>query len=681
MGTRALPTLALSCALFACCFSTGFLSAQPNNDLCLDAELIVVESGVPFDTEGDTSNGATDGAEDADCGSSASPGVWYSLEGSGRPVYAQTCGTSFDSRLSVFRGSCEELTCVVNNDDLCGDDSRVRFEAAEGETYFILVHGLNAVEAGPYSLRVFFEDGRDPDIDGLANDDDNCPNAANPGQEDEDGDGIGDACDVPPNDLCLDAALLDFAEGVDANGGAVLTATVTGTTTTGTPDPETATCGSSTARGVWFEIIGNGQPMRAETCGSNYDTRLSIFDGDCAAPLCVTENDDACGLQSMVNWNTEKGLTYFVLVHGYGSSAGDYILTVNSQLPPAEGDQDNDGIPDGEDNCPTDANANQLDLDGDGIGDACDMQENDLCAGAIDLALLNGVAEITGQTAIEARPDAENGTCGASRAPGLWYRVEGSRGFTITAETCGSDYDTRLSIFEGDCEAPLCTGSNDDSCGLQSSVTWDVVDDQVYFILVHGYSASVGNFVLRVTAENAGDLPPPAPTSLEAFAQAGSIELSWEMELVEDLATFNLYRDGQVLATEITDFTFTDSDVESGVSYQYTVTAVDLVGNESAASNAATATATEDGGGGQQIPGDFNQDARVDISDSIGLFGYLFLGQVAPGCPGGMDSNGDGRVDISDGITALAYLFQGGRPHALGPDCTNIEGCPSACGP
>jgi len=46
-----------------------------------------------------------------------------------------------------------------------------------------------------------------------------------------------------------------------------------------------------------------------------------------------------------------------------------------------------------------------------------------------------------------------------------------------------------------------------------------------------------------------------------------------------------------------------------------------------------------------------------------------------------MDSNGDGRIDISDGITSLAYLFQGGRPHALGPNCVGIEGCPAACDP
>ena len=40
-------------------------------------------------------------------------------------------------------------------------------------------------------------------------------------------------------------------------------------------------------------------------------------------------------------------------------------------------DDDNDGVLDGEDNCPLTANASQTDTDGDGLGDACDPDDDD----------------------------------------------------------------------------------------------------------------------------------------------------------------------------------------------------------------------------------------------------------------------------------------------------------------
>jgi hypothetical protein len=43
--------------------------------------------------------------------------------------------------------------------------------------------------------------------------------------------------------------------------------------------------------------------------------------------------------------------------------------------PEPEPDQDHDSIADAADNCPADSNSNQLDTDGDGLGDACDPGE------------------------------------------------------------------------------------------------------------------------------------------------------------------------------------------------------------------------------------------------------------------------------------------------------------------
>ena len=62
----------------------------------------------------------------------------------------------------------------------------------------------------------------------------------------------------------------------------------------------------------------------------------------------------------------------FALVQSCDDEPVDPVIVVDS---------DNDGISDGQDNCPSISNPNQEDSDNDGIGDVCDTTNNvDRCA-------------------------------------------------------------------------------------------------------------------------------------------------------------------------------------------------------------------------------------------------------------------------------------------------------------
>ena len=92
--------------------------------------------------------------------------------------------------------------------------------------------------------------------------------------------------------------------------------------------------------------------------------------------------------------------------------------------------------------------------------------------------------------------------------------------------------------------------------------------------------------------------------------------------------------------------------------------------------------------GGQLLPGDFNADSRVNISDPIAVLEFLFIGGRRIACPDEAgaftdaslavaDFNGDERLDISDGVSMLNWLFLGGPSHHLGlpSECRVFEGC------
>ena len=87
---------------------------------------------------------------------------------------------------------------------------------------------------------------------------------------------------------------------------------------------------------------------------------------------------------------------------------------------------------------------------------------------------------------------------------------------------------------------------------------------------------------------------PATPSGLSAVAGGRSIDLSWARNTEDDLDGYNLFRavaagPFEVLAQHVSLPAYTDTRVEPGKRYRYTVSAVDKVGNESDRSAEAAA--------------------------------------------------------------------------------------------
>lgn len=122
------------------------------NGICADAIEVSCGSIVAG-----TTVGAPAYNEYVNCGAfGASPqtGVWYYYQGDNSDVTANTCNNTapFDTRLTVYRGSCGDFDCVAGNDDGCGLQSSVTFTALTGYDYYIFVHGFSGT--GAFELNV-----------------------------------------------------------------------------------------------------------------------------------------------------------------------------------------------------------------------------------------------------------------------------------------------------------------------------------------------------------------------------------------------------------------------------------------------------------------------------------------------------------------------------------------------
>jgi hypothetical protein len=181
----------------------------------------------------------------------------------------------------------------------------------------------------------------DQDDDGICGDVDNCPLVHNPGQENDDTDSLGNACD--------NCVLIDNQDQIDSDGDTV------GDECDNCPSVANAGQGDTDA-----DAVGDV----CDNCPDDANLLQEDLDLDGVGDSCDNCIDIANSTQE--DFDTD----------GVGDSCDNCIDIVN----PSQSDLDDDGSGDDCDNCPNAFNPTQIDTDGDGIGDACDTS----CATPID---------------------------------------------------------------------------------------------------------------------------------------------------------------------------------------------------------------------------------------------------------------------------------------------------------
>jgi hypothetical protein len=122
---------------------------------------------------------------------------------------------------------------------------------------------------------------------------------------------------------------------------------------------------------------------------------------------------------------------------------------------------------------------------------------NDNCYNA---KLIGNVTDLTFDTS-NATYDGP-GHCMTS--PNIWYIYTATCTGEAIVSLCGSSYDTKLAVYNGgSCNPSLSRliECNDDSCGWQSEVTFDVVAGQQYLIEVGGFGDNAGEGLINISCE------------------------------------------------------------------------------------------------------------------------------------------------------------------------------------
>ncbi|MBK9386005.1 MAG: hypothetical protein IPN34_14430 [Planctomycetes bacterium] len=247
-------------------------SGAPANDECAGAIGLLLGANAGYSNVLSTTSTPT-----PSCSASAND-VWFRFTAPSSADYRfETCGSTFDTVIELFSGSCASLTSVACNDDDCSLQSSVTASLVRNTTYYLAVAGFLG-STGNITVTVTG--------------------------------GIGYA-----NDEC--AGALPLAVGVNAPY------TTIGATTSALPGAFGCGAGGNDA---WHSFTApcDGDWV-FDTCGSGFDTVIQLYSGTCGALTSIQCNDDDCGLQSSVGvFGLLTGQTLYMRVGGFNGVQGSY---------------------------------------------------------------------------------------------------------------------------------------------------------------------------------------------------------------------------------------------------------------------------------------------------------------------------------------------------------------------
>lgn len=396
-------------------------------------------------------------------------------------VSVSTCGSSFDTVLSVEN---EDARLYFSDDDgNCNPHDRaelLNMNLDQGEEYTIVLAGYGS-ETGNYDISITCSnDGPDPETT-LA----------------------------PTDPVPCDSTTVELECGIAETGSTV----------------------NSCDGEQRFVFTATTSMKTISTCGSNYDTVISIYDSNNAL-LASNDDNSECGLTSLIDdLALDIGSEYTVILAGYSSQVGEYQIELTCQ-------SDESSIPSfgPTTGAPTLIPGSALPtpyptkIPGSALptqsptevpGSAYETQNPTVVPGSYETqspTVVPGSVLPTGIPTTGSPSGCDSSIiqleCGALETGSTVNSCEGVQTFTFTASTnlktistCGSGYDTMVSIYNSENE--LVRNQDDsDECGLQSFIEdLPLTIGAEYTVVLSGFNSQVGSYNVELTCEE-GTAPP-----------------------------------------------------------------------------------------------------------------------------------------------------------------------------